>query len=350
MSRALARLALLAALAAACHRGEGDAARAAELATVVGATTAPATRRAVPQVVRAIGTVVPRPGRFAELAAPAATRVAGIFVAPGQRVTAGDSLVAFERAPFDAAAKSAEAALESAQRAYARAVRLAQAGILPQKDADQAAADLAQAQAAAVTARRAQQLATLRAPLSGVVTRMSAVLGASVDPSQPLVAVADPTALDLTFNVTPEEAGRIHGGDPVTITAGEGGERAALGEGSVIAVGAAIDSIARAVPVRARLVAPRRPLRIGEAVFGEIVTALHAAAVTVPIEALVPVGDGYQVFVVDSGGIAHARPVTVGARTEAFAEIVHGLEAGEIVVTRGAYGVQDSAKIVAAPE
>src|SRR6266566_4224818 len=116
-------------------------------------------------------------------------RAARIFVVAGERVSEGDSLIEFERAPFDAAAQSAAAALASAERAAARAARLTQAGILPQKDADQAAVDLAAAQVAAVTARRAQELATLRAPLAGVVTRMSAVMGASVDASQTLVEV-----------------------------------------------------------------------------------------------------------------------------------------------------------------
>jgi len=112
---------------------------------VVGAGTAVAMIQAFPQSVRAIGTVTPRPGGYADLAAPAPTRVAHIFVAPGDRVAEGDALVEFERAPFDAAAKSADAALASARHAYARAVRLVEAGILPQKDSDQAAADLAQA-------------------------------------------------------------------------------------------------------------------------------------------------------------------------------------------------------------
>src|SRR3989449_5118002 len=110
-------------------------------------------RSPFPQIVRAIGTVVARPGRFAELAAPAPTRVAAIFVAPGERVAEGDSLVAFERAPFDAAALSAEAALESAQHAYARALRLVQAGVLPPKDAHPAAAAPAQTQGAPGAAR-----------------------------------------------------------------------------------------------------------------------------------------------------------------------------------------------------
>ena len=344
-------MAALAAFGIGCggSHAASDAAQASDAPAGVQAGTAVATVQAFPQLVSAIGTVTPRPGRFAELAAPAPTRVARIFVAPGQRVAEGDSLIEFERAPFDAAARSAETALENAQRAYARAVRLVQAGILPQKDADQAAADLAQAQVAAVTARRAQQLATLRAPLGGVVTRMTAVLGATADQSQPLVEVADPAALDIVFNVSPAEAARIHAVDAVTLSTGEGASGEALGQGAVMGVAATVDSISRAVAVRARLVrpSPTRSPRIGEAVFGRIVTGVHPRAVTVPVEALVPGGgDAFQVFVVDSGGIAHARPVTVGSRTESLAEILTGLAAGETVVTAGAYGIQDSAKIV----
>jgi len=97
--------------------------------------------------------------------------------------------------------------------------------------------------------------------------------------------------------------------------------------------------------VLARIGRPARPLRIGGSVFGRIVTAVHAGAVTVPVAALVPSGDGFQVFVVDSGRIAHARAVTVGARSESLAEILTGLTAGETVVTTGAYGIEDGTKI-----
>ncbi len=340
----------LAGLCAGCRGSRAASDATADSGAAVQAGTAVATVQAFRDAVSAIGTVVARPGRFAELAAPAPTRVARIFVTPGQRVAEGDSLIEFERAPFDAAAKSAAAALESAERAHARAVRLVQAGILPQKDSDQAAADLAQAQVAAVTARRAQQLATLRAPLAGVVTRMSAVLGATADPSQPLVEVADPAALDIVFSVSPAEAARIHAGEAVTLTAGDAAGGEALGRGVVTAVAVAVDTASRAVPVRARVERVARPLRIGESVFGKIVTAVTSRAVTVPVAALVPTagGESFQVFVVDSEQIAHVRPVTVGGRSETVAEITFGLHAGEVVVTNGAYGVADGAKILRA--
>src|SRR5256886_2129485 len=123
---------LAAALALAACRGERQASAAAD--TLPGEPAAGAVRTAVatlqpfPQVVTAIGTVTPRPAHFAELSAPGPTRVARIFVTAGQRVAEGDSLGEFERAPFDAAARRAETALSSSARAYARAVRLAQAG------------------------------------------------------------------------------------------------------------------------------------------------------------------------------------------------------------------------------
>ena len=353
MTRPLGVLGAATVLLTACHGGReapGEGQATAGGQAVVGAGTAVATMQAFPQIVRAIGTVAPRPGRFAELAPPGPTRVARIWVASGQRVAEGDTLIGFERASFDAAAQSATTTRDNAQRAYARAVRLVKAGILPQKDSDQAAADLDQAEVAAVTARRAQQLATLRAPLSGVVTRMNAVLGASVDASQPLVEIADPRTLDILLTVSPAEAAQIREGSPVTVTAGDGTTGEPLAQGVVSGVAATVDSVSRAVVVRVRLQSPARSLRIGESVFGRITTAVRPHAVTVPVAALVPRGgEGFQIFVVDSGGVAHAREVTVGGRSEALAEILSGLAGGETVVTAGAYGVADGAKIIRAP-
>jgi membrane fusion protein, multidrug efflux system len=320
---------------------------------VVGAQTAVATEGPFVDAVTALGVVTTRPGRYAELSAPAPTRVTRIFVSAGDHVRAGAPLVEFDRAPFDATAQSAAAALVNAEHAAQRARSLSAAGILPRRDADQAEADLAQARANAVVADRARELATLRSPIDGVVTRMTAVLGASSDPSQSVVAVVDPSALDVAFTVSPSDGALVQPGAAVALTAGQGGggERGpagageALGTGRITTIGATVDSASRGVTVRARLPHPTRALRVGEAVFARIATAVHPHAVTVPVQALVPDADGLKVFVVEAGR-AHARRVTVGGRTEAVAEITSGLKAGEVVVTEGAYGVDDSAKVV----
>jgi membrane fusion protein (multidrug efflux system) len=82
-------------------------------------------------------------------------------------------------------------------------------------------------------------------------------------------------------------------------------------------------------------------------VFGQIQVGVHPTSIVVPTAALVPAGNSFRVFVVDQKGIAHARDVTIGGRTEKEAEVLSGLRAGERIVTEGAYGVEDSATIVA---
>src|SRR5207253_264401 len=266
--------------------------------------TAVATIAPFAEIISAIGTVSARSGHIASLSPPGPARIAVVYVSQGQKVSAGTPLVAFEQAPFVAAAQSAEAGLIAAERNYERARSLAAAGIVPRKDADQAATELAQARATATTARRAAQLSVLRSPISGVVTRLNAPLGASADVNQPVVEVADLGALDIIFNVSPSDAARIASGASVTLSAGESAKGEPLGVGHIIDVGGTVDSATRSVAVRAQAPPTARPLRIGETIFGQISTAVHPRAIVIPVAALVPDGDGYKVFVMSPGNIA----------------------------------------------
>src|SRR5205823_4915861 len=162
----------------------------------------------------------------------AAGRVALVLVTTGQTVSKDETLLELDQAPFQASLQSAQAALAVAERANERQQRLAQEGIVARKDAEQAAAEVAKARADEVAVRRTAQLSILRSPISGVVTRMSATLGASVDPAQPLVEVADPTALDVLMSVTPTDAARVRTGAKVALSAGQSANGEPLGIGS----------------------------------------------------------------------------------------------------------------------
>ena len=311
----------------------------------VTATTGVAASGLFRETITMIGSVVPRSGSVALLSAPAPTRVANVLTVVGQAVKKGAPLVEFERAPFEARAASADAAVQAAESAHTRAQRLVAQGIAARKDEEQAAADLARAKADAVAARREAQLARLESPIDGVVTKMNAVLGASVDASQPLIEVADPRALDLLFLVSPEDAARIHTGAPVTVSVGQNSDAAVIGKTVVREVSGAVDPDSRAVSVRARGSDLKRPLRIGENVTAEVTVAEFPKAVMVPIKALVPDGEGFKVFVVDEEGVSHQTPVKVGGRTATVVRIAEGLKAGQIVVVEGAFGMTDGGKI-----
>ena len=326
--------------------GEANGEEASGAAPAVPARISVVTSQPFTETLGAIGAVSPRVGHVASLSAPAAARVARVLVSSGQQVQVGQVLVELDQSSFQANLQSSEAALAAAEKTYERNQRLAQEGIVPRKDVDQAAADVAKARAEVVAARREQQLSILRAPIAGVVTRMTAQLGAATDVNQPLVEISDPRAVDIVLNVTPTDAGRIREDMKVTLTAGQSAAGESLGAGRVADIGGTVDSATRTVAVRVQAQTTRRPLRIGETVFGEIAVVTRPNAVVVPIEALVPEGDGFKVFVVDAAGVAHARPVGVGGRNDKIAEIVDGLSAGERVVTYGAYGVEDSARVV----
>ena len=337
----------LALIGDACKGSDAEAEAKAEVTPVVAVKTAVATVQPFTRTLSAIGSVVGRPGRYAALSAPSATRIVRVYVADGQRVGAGQPLVEFEQAQFVSAANAAQAALTAAQRNHERAKRLADEGILPRKDAETAATELAKARSDAVTAQRAMQRSVLRSPVSGVVTRMVAVLGAPADAGQVLVEVADPSAFDVVLSLGPTAAGAILPGRRVELSAGENAGGESIGTGSVASVGAAVDSGSRSVPIRVTVTTSARALRLGESVLGVIAVETRPNAVVVPVEALVP-GEGpgsYKVFVVDNTGSVREREVQVGGRTVSKAEVTAGLTGGEVVVTEGAYGLSDGAKV-----
>ena len=320
---------------------------AAPAVATVAATVATVATERFAGVIDAIGVVTVRPGHLASLGAPGSARVSAVRVSVGDRVRAGAVLVELEPAPFNAAVQGANAALLAATTARERAQRLVDAGIAPRKDLDLATSELAQATSLAATARRMRTLATLRSPIEGVVTRLTATLGANVDGTAALVEVADPRFIDIVLNVSAAEAAQLTIGAPVTLTSGAAKGADTLGTGVVTTIAGAIDSVSRTVAVRVGAPKTVRALRIGESVNGRITLEQRVDAVLVPSAAVVPDGDEYRVYVVDSAGVAHARTVEVGARRDGRIEITAGLKAAERIVTDGAYQVDDGVHIVA---
>lgn len=330
-------------LAVACRPPADEAGPA--LTANVAASIDTVSEAAFVETVDGVGTVVARVGHVAVLSAPSPTRVARIHVAVGDRVGMNAALIDFEQPGFDAAVASADAALQAAEQSAARATRLVEAGVAPRKDAEMAAAALEAARLDAMTAHRARELAHVRAPFAGVITRLSASLGASVDAGQPLVEITDPSVLDVLLSVAPADARRLQPGQFAELFENAGGDSTRIAQARVADVSVVVDSLTRGVPVRLALASSARVLRVGESVYASIIVKQHARAIVIADAALVPTGEGYQVFVVDSANIAHARAVTLGGRASHRLWITKGLQVGERVVTTGAYGIDDGAQV-----
>ena len=351
-SVALAALILLAACGSSARDPDDDPAKASETAhkapAQVTAGIDTVREAAFVETIDAVGSVSARVGHIALLSAPAPTRVTRVFVAVGDHVRKNAEVIEFEQPGFDAALTSAEAVLTLAERAAARAQRLVEAGVSPRKDAEVATADLATARMNAVNARRTRELSHLRSPIAGAVTRVNTVLGASVDAGQPLIEIADPSVLDVVLHVAPSDADHLRVGTDVQFYDGAVAQAAPVARGRVVDVGATVDSATRGVAVRVSVTSSTRTLRLGESLTGKMVIAVHAKALSVPDVALVPAGEAFRVFVVDSAAVAHAHDVKIGGRAAGRVWITEGIEVGDVVVTTGAYGMDDGAKVVKA--
>ena len=155
---------LLAAAGVACKGSDATAEEEAAMPVVTARTTV-ASVEPFTQTLSAIGTVVARPGRYAALSAPSATRIARVYVAEGQRVGAGQPLVEFEQAQFASTSSAAQAALTAAQRNAERAQRLANEGIRAAQGCG-GRGDRSR-QGASGRGRGASSHAAVRAPIAG---------------------------------------------------------------------------------------------------------------------------------------------------------------------------------------
>jgi len=200
------------------------------------------------------------------------------------------------------------------------------------------------AAAAALQAARAElSRASILSPINGTVTQRSVNDGETVDPATPAFEVIDASSLDLVANLPAQYLGRLQTGDVATVKVEPFPDREFTG--GVVNVAPSVDPQTNTVAVRIRLANPKGELKAGLFANAKIAVEIHQDAVVVPETALVVEGDESFVFVPRQGNTVEKRRVTVGIRDNGHAEIAEGLKEAERVVTTGAFGLSDGAKI-----
>jgi membrane fusion protein, multidrug efflux system len=107
-------------------------------------------------------------------------------------------------------------------------------------------------------------------------------------------------------------------------------------EGEVSSIGSRVDPVSRSITVRAELENPELRLRPGM-LMEVVLQRSPRQAVVVPESVLIPSGDKQYVLLIDEADDNRLvrRQVRVGERRVGQAEILEGLEDGELVVTHG---------------
>jgi HlyD family secretion protein len=311
-------------------------------------------------------------------------QIGGLVVAlphrEGDRVRAGDLLVALDsraqRAELHSAhatvaaarAQASEACLtaELAEKELARAEALHRQGIASDQSLDVLASDrdrtragceaavAAVGQAGSRVAAAEVQLAftELRAPFAGTVAELSTEVGEYITPSPPglpippVIDLLDPESIFISAPIDEVDAERVQVGQAVRVTVDSRPDR--VFEGTVSRVAPYVLDVLeqnRTVEVEVALDDAESMAGVlpGTSADAEVILDRRDDTLRIPASA---VAEGGRVLLLKDGTLAE-RVVEVGLRNWRFAEALGGLEAGElVVVARNSPDIKAGAKAI----
>ncbi len=276
-------------------------------------------------------------------------RLTDMLVTEGDSVRAGDvvarldaSLLKAQLAEQKAAVTQAQATLDSAVSAAARASKLLASNAISTETAEDRAtavktgrAQVEQAQAAADRLQAELDRTTIRAPFDGIISSRPAVTGSIVQAGTELMKIIRAGRLEAGVLVPEKDLPAISVGQAADVVDAAGRHFA----GSVSSIGQTVNSTTRLATVYVAL-GEGSGLRPG--MFARVSIAGAAAQQLSVAEAALVWQDGKPaVFVVDASGKAAMRPVTTGTRHNGRVAIESGLAQGDDVVVAGAGFLSD---------
>ena len=293
-----------------------------------------------------------------------------LCVKEGQQVKAGQLLFVIDNVTYAAAVRQAKAAvnaakaqLNTARLTYTNSEKLFKNNVIGSyelqsaKNAmESAAASVAQAEAAYVSAKQNLDFCYVTSPATGIIGDLPYRVGALVSASsqQPLTTVSNISTMQVYFSVTEK--------DLLDMTKTAGGTHAAINDypavklqladgtiynhpGKVATVSGVIDPTTGSVSMRADFANPEQLLKSGAS--GSILVPHVAnAAIIIPQDAVSQVQDKHFVYVVGKDNKVKYTAVTVNPNDDGKNYIItSGLHVGDRIVVNGISSLTDGMEI-----
>lgn len=289
--------------------------------------------------VEALGTA--KANEAVDIVAKVSNRITAIRFREGQYVRTGDVLIEMDAEEASADLAVAQAALGDSRSQVNRSRELAATKALSAQQMEQLEATLHanEARVAAAKARLNEQI--IRAPFAGRVGLRNVSIGSLVSPGTVITTLDDVAVMKLDFSVPETYLSQLTEG--LEIKAQTAAYPMQSFSGRVLSVGSRIDPVSRSVTVRAQL--PNREGKLKPGMFMTVrLTSANTQALVIPEEALVPERDKQFVFAVRDGKAVKTE-IAVGRRRPGEVEVLHGLEAGDLVIAEGTQKVRDGAPV-----
>ncbi len=277
-------------------------------------------------------------------------------------------------AAAQAASEAASSTLEQSRRDLDRAEQLSERGFLARADLEAlqtrvATGEAALAQAQAEVVRIRSQLSQpganagdvpvpVRAPTSGSVMSVINESEGVIAEGTPLMTIGDPSQIEVVVDLLSREAVRVSPGDRVEISQWGGPDPLIgvvdriepYGKLKISALGIEEQRVNVIIAFAEDSRDEAARLGHGYQLDATVVLWRSEDALRVPIGALFRGGDGgWHVFVDDSGR-ARERAITLDHINDEHAEVIGGLEEGEVVVLNPGSALEDGARIASREE
>ena len=317
---------------------------------LLGVTTAKAEYRSLSKMIRAVGNVAIDETRLANVHVKTSGWVQRVFAdstwqlvkkgdplftiySPDLLATQQEYLLALKAqhelggSPYQEVAAGSESLLEAARRRLElwdfTAEQIRQLGVTGQP----------------------QREVTYYSPANGYVMERRAFPNQYVTPDTELYKVADLSTVWVQADVYEFEAPRVAVGQEAIITAESLPGRTLRGR--VVYIYPDVKPETRTLTARLEFPNPELQLKPGMFLNVELHRSL-GRQLTVPVDAVLDSGQRQIIFVDRGDGRFEPRDVVLGERTEEMATILHGLRAGERVVTRANFLIDSESNLRAA--
>jgi multidrug efflux pump subunit AcrA (membrane-fusion protein) len=244
---------------------------------------------------------------------------------------------------------TAQAALVQAQAAYDAAAKHLDSMHNVSHDAalKSAQGQLASAEGKYKGAAALAGYARILSPIDGVVTDRPFYEGETPAQGAPLLIVMDTSVLLAKCHIAQSQAQRLKIGAEGQVSIPGVAEPVPA---KIVLISPALDAGSTTVELWLRIENKSGALKAGTPARVSIVARTEAKAWTVPVKAIVSNPDGTKsVFVVTEKATAHRKPVTLGIEDGGDVQILSGLAPADNVIVGNAYGLEESAKVKVGP-
>ncbi len=187
----------------------------------------------------------------------------------------------------------------------------------------------------------------VRSPIDGVVTDRPLFAGEMAQAGQPIVTVMDTSSLIAKVHLSQSQTQALKVGADAVLTISGMDDPV---KGKVSLVSPALDPGSTTLEVWVKVGNRAGALKAGTPAHVQIAVETLKDVVCVPNEALVKGKTGEPaVMVIGADGTAKSKAVKLGITDGKDTQIVDGLEAGEQVITSGAYGMDDGTRVKVLP-